>query len=163
MIWSLLTSYDAVVSGDFNVYGTLKGGISFPSLKYEDLLLCLWPWKMNFSGVHNHIFYLCMCLYSDSVHNVGGYLYSDSMHNHIFIRVCGRLPVLWQWAGLSGCGRGLFDFRTVFYFVLIRCKSSHNWIIWGISCSILSSHFYGCKAFKPLVLRIFFFLTGSVS
>ena len=40
---SLLKSYDAVVSGDFNVYGTLKGGISFPSPKYEDLLLCLWP------------------------------------------------------------------------------------------------------------------------
>ena len=109
---SLLKSYDAVVSGDFNVYGALKGGISFPSPKYEDLLLCLWPWKMNFSGVHNHIL---LSVYVPVLWQCAQ---------------CGRLPVLWQWVGLSACGRGLFDFRTVFYFVLIRCKSSFYWVIY---------------------------------
>ena len=40
---SLLKSYDAVVSGDFNVYGTLKGGISFLSPDNEDFKLCHGP------------------------------------------------------------------------------------------------------------------------
>ena len=40
---SLLKSYDAVVCGDFNEEGILKGGISFLSPENEDFKFCHTP------------------------------------------------------------------------------------------------------------------------